>query len=111
MAVCEVRQADLCRMGCQDGKLLILGQAVLSGAARKRKISSVSDLGSGIQMDKDNLPLLEDQNPVRRSKIFAGSRSETLALTEVIKSLSNVSGREADIEAEMSSLRDETDDS
>jgi hypothetical protein len=48
-------------------------------------------------MDTDNLPLLEDQNPVRRSKIFAGSRSATLALTEAIKSLSNVSGREADM--------------
>jgi len=47
-------------MGCKDGKHLILGQAVLSGAARKREISSVSDSGSGIQMDKDNLPLLED---------------------------------------------------
>ncbi|MGX0014944.1 hypothetical protein ACUXI4_004618, partial [Pantoea piersonii] len=32
-----------------------------------------------------------------RSEIFAGSRSETLALTEAIKSLSNVSGREADV--------------
>ncbi|WP_410742393.1 hypothetical protein, partial [Citrobacter freundii] len=31
------------------------------------------------------------------SKIFAGSRSAPLALTEAIKSLSNVSGREADI--------------
>ena len=48
-------------------------------------------------MDKDHLPLLEDQNPVRRSEIFAGSRSATLALTEAIKSLSNVSGREADV--------------
>ncbi|MBW1215870.1 MULTISPECIES: hypothetical protein [Pantoea] len=32
-----------------------------------------------------------------RSEIFAGSRSATLALTEAIKSLSNVLGREADI--------------
>jgi len=48
-------------------------------------------------MDKDHLPLLEDQTPLRRSEIFAGSRSATLALTEAIKSLSNVSGREADI--------------
>ena len=72
------------------------GQAVLSGAARKRKISSVSDPGSGIQMDKDNLPLLEDQNPVRRSEILAGTGSAKVALTEAIKSLSNVSGREAD---------------
>ncbi|MGM7917608.1 hypothetical protein, partial [Yersinia enterocolitica] len=39
----------------------------------------------------------EDQNPLRRSEIFAGSRSATLALTEAIKSLSNVSGREGDI--------------
>lgn len=36
-------------------------------------------------MDKDHLPLLEDQNPLRRSEIFAGTRSETLALTEAIK--------------------------
>lgn len=48
-------------------------------------------------MDKDHLPLLEDQNPLRRSEIFAGSRSATLDLTEAIKSLSNVSGREADV--------------
>ncbi|WP_374221738.1 hypothetical protein [Klebsiella quasivariicola] len=48
-------------------------------------------------MDKDHLPLLEDQNPLRRSEIFAGSRSATLALTEAIKSLSNVSGREAEV--------------
>ena len=48
-------------------------------------------------MDKDHLPLLEDQNPVRRSEIFAGTGSAKVALTEAIKSLSNVSGREADI--------------
>ncbi|WP_194432924.1 hypothetical protein [Klebsiella pneumoniae] len=48
-------------------------------------------------MDKDHLSLLEDQNPVRRSEIFAGSGSAKVALTEAIKSLSNVSGREADI--------------
>jgi hypothetical protein len=47
-------------------------------------------------MDKDHLPLLEDQNPVRRSEIFAGTGSAKVALTEAIKSLSNVSGREAD---------------
>ncbi|WP_219928442.1 hypothetical protein, partial [Salmonella enterica] len=41
-------------------------------------------------------PLLEDQNPVRRSEIFAGTGSAKVALTEAIKSLSNVSGREAD---------------
>lgn len=50
-----------------------------------------------IQMDKDHLPLLEDQNPVGWSKVFAGSRSATLAFTEAIKSLSNVSGREAEV--------------
>ncbi|WP_213792177.1 hypothetical protein, partial [Klebsiella aerogenes] len=44
-----------------------------------------------------HLPLLEDQNPVRRSEILAGTGSATLALTEAIKSLSNVSGREADV--------------
>lgn len=48
-------------------------------------------------MDKDNLPLLEDQNPVRRSEIFAGTRSAALALIEAIKSLSKVSGREAEV--------------
>ncbi|EIW9109612.1 hypothetical protein A8C28_27205 [Klebsiella pneumoniae] len=48
-------------------------------------------------MDKDHLSLLEDQNPVRRSEIFAGSGSAKVALTEAIKSLSNVSGREADV--------------
>jgi hypothetical protein len=67
------------------------------GTARKRKISPVCNPGSGIQMDKDHLPLLEDQNPVRRSEIFAGTGSAKIALTEAIKSLSNVSGREADI--------------
>src|SRR5476649_1190347 len=96
--MCEVRPTDIRGMDCEDGKLIILGQTVLSEAARKRKISSIRDPGSGIQMDKDNLPLLEDQNPVRRSKIFAGSRGATLALTEVIKSLPNVSGREAEVE-------------
>ncbi|WP_238759695.1 hypothetical protein, partial [Klebsiella oxytoca] len=40
---------------------------------------------------------LEDQNPVRRSEIFAGTGSAKVALTEAIKSLSNVSGREADV--------------
>ena len=48
-------------------------------------------------MDKDHLSLLEDQNPVRRSEIFAGTGSAKVALTEAIKSLSNVSGREADV--------------
>ncbi|MDM6727474.1 MULTISPECIES: hypothetical protein, partial [Klebsiella] len=47
-----------------------------------------------------HLPLLEDQNPVRRSEIFAGTGSAKVALTEAIKSLSNVSGREADVENE-----------
>lgn len=50
-------------------------------------------------MDKDHLPLLEDQNPVRRSEIFAGTGSAKVAFTEAIKSLSNVSGREADSES------------
>ena len=48
-------------------------------------------------MDKDHLPLLEDQNPVRRSEIFAGTGSAKITLTGAVKSLSNVSGREADI--------------
>ncbi|MGR7483797.1 hypothetical protein [Klebsiella aerogenes] len=47
-------------------------------------------------MDKDHLPLLEDQNPVRRSKIFAGTGSAKVVFTEAIKSLSNVSWLEAD---------------
>ena len=55
-------------------------------------------------MDKDHLPLQEDQNPVRRSEIFAGTGSAKVALTEAIKSLSNVSGREADIHHVDSSL-------
>ncbi|ELP0881975.1 TPA: hypothetical protein L9L17_005381 [Klebsiella pneumoniae] len=48
-------------------------------------------------MDKDHLPLQEDQNPVRLSEIFAGTGSAKVALTEAIKSLSNVSGCEADV--------------
>lgn len=48
-------------------------------------------------MDKDHLPLLEDQNLVRRSEILAGTGSAKVALTEAIKSLSHVSGREADV--------------
>jgi hypothetical protein len=55
-------------------------------------------------MDKDHLPLLEDQNPVRRSEIFAGTGSAKVALTEAIKSLSNVSGREADFPSNLISL-------
>ena len=39
-----------------------------------------------------------------RSEIFAGSRSETLALTEAIKSLSNVSGREAEVHYFMTNI-------
>jgi hypothetical protein len=64
LAMCEVRPTDIRGMDCEDGKLIILGQIVLSGAARKGKISSIRDPGSGIQMDKDHLPLLEDQNPL-----------------------------------------------
>ncbi len=48
-------------------------------------------------MDKDHLPLLEDQKLVRRSEILAGTESAKVALTEAIKSLSNVSEREAGI--------------
>jgi len=48
-------------------------------------------------MDKDHLPLLEDQNPVRRSEIFAGTGRAKIALTDAVKNLSNVSGREADV--------------
>src|SRR5688572_4678389 len=55
-------------------------------------------------MDKDHLPLLEDQNPVRRSEIFADTGSAKVALTEAIKSLSNVSGREADVITTTTSL-------
>lgn len=51
-------------------------------------------------MDKDHLPLLEDQNPVRRSEKFAGTRSMKVVLTEDIKSLSNVSGREVGVTVE-----------
>jgi hypothetical protein len=47
-------------------------------------------------MDRDHLPLLEDQNPLRRSEIFTGTRSAKIALVDVVKSLSNVSGREAE---------------
>ncbi|MCK6045129.1 hypothetical protein KMY63_24670, partial [Klebsiella pneumoniae] len=50
--------------------------------------------------------LLEDQNPVRRSEILAGTGSATLALTEAIKSLSNVSGREAEVRERDSSIDD-----
>jgi hypothetical protein len=61
-------------------------------------------------MDKDHLPLLEDQNPVRRSEILADTGSAKVALTEAIKSLSNVSGREADIQAAILSLCNEIGD-
>lgn len=50
-------------------------------------------------MDKDRLSLLEDQNPVRRSEISVGTGMSTLVLTEALKSLSNVSGREADVDS------------
>lgn len=53
--------------------------------------------GSSIQMDKDHLPLLEDQNPVRRSEILSGTGRVKISLTNAVKSLSNVSGREADV--------------
>lgn len=46
-------------------------------------------------MYKEHLLLLEEQNLVRRSEIFAGTGSVKVALTKAIKSLSNVSGREA----------------
>ena len=62
-------------------------------------------------MDKDHLPLLEDQNPVRRSEIFAGTGSAKVALTEAIKSLSNVSGREADVANTMAYKLKESDHS
>ena len=97
LSMCQVRSTDVRGMDCEDGKFLILGQTVLSGTARKRKISSIRDPGSGIQMDKDHLPLLEDQNPLRRSEIFAGTRRAKFALAEAIKSLSNASGREGDV--------------
>jgi len=51
----------------------------------------------GIQMDKDHLPLLEDPNPERRCEISAGTGSANVALTEAIKILLNVSGREAEV--------------
>ncbi len=44
-----------------------------------------------------HLPLLEGQNPLRRSEIFAGIRRAKFALTEAINSLSNTSGREAGV--------------
>lgn len=37
---------------------------VLSGTTRQSKISSILGPGSGIRIDKDHLPLLEDQNPL-----------------------------------------------
>lgn len=61
------------------------------------KISSINDPGSGFQMDKDHLSLLEDQNTLRQSEVFADTRSAKVVLTEAIKSLSNISGREADV--------------
>ncbi|MCT6795186.1 hypothetical protein KJY74_25505 [Klebsiella pneumoniae subsp. pneumoniae] len=49
-------------------------------------------------MDKDHLLLLEDPNQVARSEITVGTGSATFALTEAIKSFTNVSRREADTE-------------
>lgn len=46
-------------------------------------------------MDPDNLLLLEEQNLLRRRKIFTGSERTKFALTEALKSLSNVLGRKA----------------
>ena len=35
--MCEVHPTDVCGMDSEHGKLIILGQTELSGAARKRK--------------------------------------------------------------------------
>jgi hypothetical protein len=43
--------------------------------------------GSSIQMDKDHLPLLEDQNPVRRSEILSGTGRVKISLTNAVKKL------------------------
>lgn len=50
----------------------------------------------------------EYQNPVRRSEILAGTGSAKVAHTEAIKSLSNVSGREADIRPSAVCLKERT---
>ena len=83
--MCEVRPTDIRGMDCEDGKLIILGQTVLSEAARKRKISSIRDPGSGIQMDKNHLPLLEDQNMLQRGKILTGTRGAKFAFAEACR--------------------------
>lgn len=62
--MCEVRPTDIRGMDCEDSKLIKLCQTLLSGAARKGKILSIRYPSSGIQMAKDHLPLLEDQNPL-----------------------------------------------
>ncbi|WP_207205544.1 MULTISPECIES: hypothetical protein [Yersiniaceae] len=48
-------------------------------------------------MEKDHLPLLEDQNLLPRGKKLPGGRRTKFALTEDIKRLSDVSGGEADV--------------
>lgn len=57
-----VRPADIRRMGCQNGKFILLGKTVLSGPQREGEISPVCNSGACVQMDPDNLPLLEGQN-------------------------------------------------
>ncbi|EBI6201061.1 hypothetical protein DX185_17790 [Salmonella enterica] len=55
-----------------------------------KRIESLFDTLSDAELFK-YLPLLENQNPVRRSEIFAATGSTKVALTDAIKSLSNVS--------------------
>jgi hypothetical protein len=64
---------------------------------KKKEVSLAREPGSGIPMDKDHLPLLEDQNPQQRSEMFTGTGRAKFSLTEVIKKISSASGCEADI--------------
>ena len=71
--------------------------SIINGSKVSVAIQFDTLLDAGLFKSLPDIPQLEDQNPLRRSEVFAGTRSATLTLTEAIKILSNVSGSEADV--------------
>ncbi len=83
-------------MGSQDGKFLILGKTVLSGAARKGKFHQSAIRALAFKRIRIIYRCWKTRTRYDEAKYLSTQRA-TFALTEAIQSLSNVSGREAEV--------------
>ncbi len=66
----HVHDADFLRVRRTIDSVLCLGQSLLPIAVSQRKVVQHRQTSVGLQMDSDHLPLLENQNALRRTGSF-----------------------------------------